>query len=88
DRCRLVRRTDLIISAGIMKNSPCGIIHPDVLTTTFVKERKASGVNFRNNPPTFHDIRSLAGLFYKNEHGEVLDKKLLCHTSENTTKLY
>ncbi|EIF4924286.1 tyrosine-type recombinase/integrase, partial [Salmonella enterica subsp. enterica serovar Java] len=57
DRCRLVSRTDIMISAGIRKNSPTGNIHPDGLTKTFVKARKASGVNFSNNPPTFHEIR-------------------------------
>ncbi|ONF73369.1 integrase [Salmonella enterica subsp. enterica serovar Typhimurium] len=85
---RLVSRTDFMISAGIRKNSPTGNIHPDGLTKTFVKARKASGVNFSNNPPTFHEIRSLAGRLYKNEHGEVFAQKLLGHTSENTTKLY
>ncbi|EHC51478.1 Integrase [Salmonella enterica subsp. enterica serovar Give str. S5-487] len=25
------------------------------MTKTFVKARKASGVNFSNNPPTFHE---------------------------------
>ncbi|EDH9977172.1 hypothetical protein CC624_23400, partial [Salmonella enterica subsp. enterica serovar Wangata] len=50
DRCRLVSRTDFMISAGIRKNSPTGNIHPDGLTKTFVKARKASGVNFSNNP--------------------------------------
>ncbi|EAA7189346.1 integrase, partial [Salmonella enterica subsp. enterica] len=37
-----------MISAGIRKNSPTGNIHPDGLTKTFVKARKASGVNFSN----------------------------------------
>ncbi|ECG8589181.1 tyrosine-type recombinase/integrase [Salmonella enterica subsp. salamae] len=49
---------------------------------------KASGVNFSDNPPTFHEIRSLAGRLYKDERGEVLAQKLLDHTSENTTKRY
>ncbi|MGS9179441.1 tyrosine-type recombinase/integrase, partial [Salmonella enterica subsp. enterica serovar Infantis] len=61
DLCRLVSRTDFMISAGIRKNSPTGTIHPDGLTKTFVKARKASGDNFSNTPPTFHEIRSLAG---------------------------
>ncbi|HDI5117898.1 TPA: integrase, partial [Salmonella enterica subsp. enterica serovar Choleraesuis] len=37
DRCRLVSKTDFMISAGIRKNSPTGNIHPDGLTKTFVK---------------------------------------------------
>lgn len=40
DRCRLVSRTDFMISAGIRKNSPTGNIHPDGLTKTFVKQEK------------------------------------------------
>ncbi|EEN3756260.1 integrase, partial [Salmonella enterica subsp. enterica serovar Typhi] len=36
DRCRLVSRTDFMISAGIRKNSPTGNIHPDGLTKKFV----------------------------------------------------
>ncbi|EEK2382791.1 tyrosine-type recombinase/integrase [Salmonella enterica subsp. enterica serovar Poona] len=87
-RCQQYSRTDFLISAGKRKNSPDGSIHPDGLTKTFVKARKASGVNFSNNPPTFHEIRSLAGRLYKNEHGEVFAQKLLGHTSSNTTKLY
>lgn len=41
-----------------------------------------------NNPPTFHEIRSLAARLYKDERGEEFAQKLLGHTSENTTKLY
>ncbi|ECJ4225623.1 integrase [Salmonella enterica subsp. enterica] len=88
DRCRLVSRTDFMISAGIRKNSPTGNIHPDGLTKKFVKARKISGVKFSDNPPTFHEIRSLAGRLYKDELGEEFAQKLLGHTSENTTKLY
>lgn len=88
DRCRLVSRTDFMISAGIRKNSPTGNIHPDGLTKKFVKARKISGVKFSDNPPTFHEIRSLAGRLYKDERGEEFAQKLLGHTSENTTKLY
>ncbi|EAT3492761.1 integrase [Salmonella enterica] len=88
DRCRLVSRTDFMISAGIRKNSPAGNIHPDGLTKKFVKARKITGVKFSDNPPTFHEIRSLAGRLYKDERGEEFAQKLLGHTSENTTKLY
>ncbi|EAV3607989.1 integrase, partial [Salmonella enterica subsp. enterica serovar Cotham] len=76
DRCRLVSRTDFMISAGIRKNSPTGNIHPDGLTKKFVKARKISGVKFSDNPPTFHEIRSLAGRLYKDERGEEFAQKL------------
>ncbi|EDT0956558.1 tyrosine-type recombinase/integrase, partial [Salmonella enterica subsp. enterica serovar Holcomb] len=65
-----------------------GNIHPDGLTKKFVKARKISSVKFSDNPPTFHEIRSLAGRLYKDERGEEFTQKLLGHTSENTTNPY
>ncbi|EHF0679962.1 tyrosine-type recombinase/integrase, partial [Escherichia coli] len=43
---------------------------------------------FSENPPTFHEIRSLAGRLYKETCGEEFAQRLLGHTSEKTTKLY
>ncbi|EHA2158388.1 tyrosine-type recombinase/integrase [Salmonella enterica] len=88
DRCRLVSRTDYLISPGVRKNSSDGSLHPDSLTKKFVAARKLAGINFSDNPPTFHEIRSLAGRLYRDERGEDFAQKLLGHTSENTTKLY
>ncbi|EGS9152176.1 tyrosine-type recombinase/integrase, partial [Salmonella enterica] len=88
DRCRLVSRTDYLISPGVRKNSSEGSLHPDSLTKKFVAARRLAGINFSDNPPTFHEIRSLAGRLYRDERGEDFAQKLLGHTSENTTKLY
>ena len=88
DRCRLVSRTDFLVSAGIRKNSQEGSIHPDGLTKKFVAARKLSGVEFSDNPPTFHEIRSLSGRLYKDVYGENFAQRLLGHTSETTTKMY
>ncbi|MES0345716.1 phage integrase Arm DNA-binding domain-containing protein [Citrobacter koseri] len=88
DRCRLVSRTDFLISAGVRKNSQDGRIHPDGLTKKFVAARKLAGVEFSDNPPTFHEIRSLSGRLYKDAYGEEFAQKLLGHTSEATTKTY
>ncbi|EAQ9998275.1 integrase [Salmonella enterica] len=88
DRCRLVSRTDYLISPGVRKNSSDGSLHPDSLTKKFVAARKLAGINFSDNPPTFHEIRSLAGRLYRDERGEDFAQKLLGHTSENTTKIY
>ncbi|QIX97422.1 tyrosine-type recombinase/integrase [Cedecea sp. FDAARGOS_727] len=87
DRCRLVSRTDFLISSGIRKNSPEGNIHPDGLTKKFVAARKLAGID-DEDPPTFHEIRSLAGRLYEKSHGEEFAQKLLGHTSEKTTKMY
>ncbi|MEG2040055.1 MAG: phage integrase Arm DNA-binding domain-containing protein [Hafnia sp.] len=88
DRCRLVSRSDYMVSAGVRKNSPDGSIHPDGLTKKFVAARKLSGITFSDTPPTFHEIRSLAGRLYKDEYGKDFAQKLLGHTSEETTNMY
>jgi hypothetical protein len=59
-----------MLSAGIRKNSPDGSLHPDGLTKKFVATRKASELEFEESPPTFHEIRSLAGRLYEKEKGK------------------
>lgn len=88
DRCRLVSTTEFMLSTGIRKNSPDGSLHPDGLTKKFVAARKASGLEFEENPPTFHEIRSLAGRLYEKERGRDFAQKLLGHTSEMMTLKY
>ncbi|WP_434462824.1 tyrosine-type recombinase/integrase [Serratia plymuthica] len=88
DRCQRVSTTDFMLSAGIRKNSPDGSLHPDGLTKKFVAARKASGLEFEENPPTFHEIRSLAGRLYEKEKGKGFAQKLLGHKSEKMTGKY
>lgn len=96
ERCRVGNNTDFLISSGIRKNSPDGSIHPDGLTKRFVNARNLSGLEFTANPPTFHEIRSLAGRLHEKEYGEKFGEKegkafaqrLLGHTSEKTTEKY
>ncbi|HGM6897040.1 phage integrase Arm DNA-binding domain-containing protein [Serratia marcescens] len=88
DRCRLASTTEFMLSAGVRKNSPDGSLHPDGLTKKFVAARKASGLKFEENPPTFHEIRSLAGRLYEKERGRDFAQKLLGHTSEMMTLKY
>ena len=77
-----------MISAGIRKNSPDGSLHPDGLTKKFVTARKASGLSFEESPPTFREIRSLAGRLYEKERGKDFAQKLLGHSSETMTLRY
>jgi len=65
DRCGLVSRCDYLVSAGIRKNNPDGSVHPDTLIKGFVKARNNAGIVLSNNPPTFHEIRSLSGRLYE-----------------------
>jgi integrase len=50
--------------------------------------RKASGLNFEESPPTFHEIRSLAGRLYEKERGRDFAQKSLGHKSEMMTLKY
>ncbi|WP_330983658.1 MULTISPECIES: tyrosine-type recombinase/integrase [Enterobacterales] len=88
DRCRLVSRSDFLISAGIRKNSPDGSIHPDGLTKKFADTRKLSGLSFSDTPPTFHEIRSLSGRLYEAAYGKEFAQKLFGHKSEKMTEMY
>ncbi|MBU9832557.1 phage integrase Arm DNA-binding domain-containing protein [Rahnella sp. FC061912-K] len=88
DRCRLASSTDFIVSAGKRKNSPDGSLHPDGLTKKFVAARNTAGIEFQDNPPTFHEIRSLAGRLYEKEKGKEFARKILGHKSEKMTDKY
>lgn len=88
DRCRKASTTDFLLSAGIRTNSPNGVLHPDGLTKGFVKARKKSGIALSDSPPTFHEIRSLAGRMYEKERGKEFTQKLLGHTTEKMTQKY
>ncbi|MBI6180940.1 tyrosine-type recombinase/integrase [Serratia proteamaculans] len=77
-----------MLSAGIRKNSLDGSLHPDGLTKKFVATRKASKLEFEENLPTFHEIRSLAGRLYEKEKGKEFAQKLLGHESEKMTGKY
>lgn len=88
DRCRLVSRSDFMISSGMRKNSQDGSIHPDGLTKKFVAARNLTGLKFSENPPTFHEIRSLSGRLYEAEYGKEFAQKLFGHKSEKMTEMY
>lgn len=88
DRCRTASTTNFMISAGIRKNSPDGSLNPDSLTKKFVAARKKAGITFEDSPPTFHEIRSLAGRLYEKERGKEFAMKLLGHKSVKMTDKY
>ncbi|WP_323665547.1 tyrosine-type recombinase/integrase [Pectobacterium punjabense] len=87
-QCRNSSKTDYMISVGIRKNNPNGSVELNGLTKGFVKARKASGIQLDDNPPTFHEIRSLAGRLYEKERGKEFAQKLLGHKSAKMTDKY
>ncbi|CAM3717155.1 integrase [Rouxiella silvae] len=88
EQCRQASTTNFMVSAGLRKNSQDGYLHPDSLTKKFVAARKASGLVFEENAPTFHEIRSLAGRLYEKEKGKDFARRLLGHKSEKMTDKY
>lgn len=84
----LANRCDFLISSGRRKNSVDGSVNLDGLTKGFVKARNASGIEFSEQPPTFHEIRSLVSRLYEAEHGKEFTQKLLGHTTQKMTEKY
>lgn len=87
-QCQKGNSTEFMISAGIWKSSPTGSVHPNSITSTFGKARNLSGLTFQESPPSFHEIRSLAGRLYEQENGKEFTRKLLGHSSERMTERY
>jgi hypothetical protein len=66
-------------------------IHPDVLSKAFAEAREQAGIKPQKGkePPTFHEIRSLAGRLYQQEYGEVdWVQRLFGHGAKHTTERY
>jgi integrase len=87
-QCRMASCTEFMVSAGIRKNSPDGCLNADSLTKKFVTARNLSGLAFEQSPPTFHEIRSLAGRLYEKERGKDFARKLMGHKTEKMTDKY
>jgi integrase len=68
-------------------NAPLGgKVHPDNISHSFSAARELAGIT-GENPPTFHEIRSLAKRLYKAQ-GDVDSKALLGHLTEEMSDLY
>lgn len=63
-----------------------GPLTPDGLTQAFPTVRDSTGLKFGPNPPSFHEIRSLAGRLYERERGEDFAQRLLSHKNMTMTK--
>lgn len=61
---------------------------PDAMTSAFAEARELIGIQFGPNPPTFHEIRSLASRLYEVGNGEEFAQRLLGHKNLSMTKKY
>lgn len=64
----------------------------EISTTTvsrgFVKARESTSITWGDNPPSFHEIRSLAARLYTDEKGGEFAQRLLGHKSAMMTAKY
>jgi len=62
----------------------------DTISKGFAKARTKAGITWQEGkePPTFHEIRSLAERLYEKEYGRPFAQKLLGHKSEKMTSMY
>jgi hypothetical protein len=68
-------------------NAPLGgKVHPDRISHSFTEARKLAGIE-GDNPPTFHEIRSLSKRLYEAQGG-IDTKALLGHLTDRMSELY
>lgn len=67
-----------------------GKVKMDTISNAFTEARRQSGIVPQDDktPPTFHEIRSLAGRLYEKEYDADFVQKLLGHSSEKMTDKY
>ncbi|ECF1925450.1 integrase [Salmonella enterica subsp. enterica serovar Newport] len=67
------------------RNKP---LSPITVSRYFMRARKASGIVFTGEPPTFHEIRSLAARLYARQVSDSFAQHLLGHKSDSMAARY
>lgn len=75
-------------AATIIASSKMLTLSEKMLTKYFAKAREETGLKWENDPPTFHEIRSLSARLYTEKYGESFAQKLLGHKSAEMTARY
>ncbi|UCZ75374.1 tyrosine-type recombinase/integrase [Dickeya zeae] len=89
EQCMSSNNSEYLVGSDSRKTGRVpGALHPDTLTKAFVTARKNCGLTFTDSPPTFHEIRSLAGRLYEKEYGKEFAQKLFGHKSMKMTATY
>lgn len=89
ERCRVNNPSDFMLYSSVRRGGrKPGPLTPDGLTQAFSDLRDSCGLRFGPNPPSFHEIRSLAGRLYEVEYGEEFAQRLLGHKNIAMTKKY
>ncbi len=89
EACRIENNSShLIYSHTRTGGRKPGPLSPGSITEGFRRAREMCGINFGPNPPTFHEIRSLASRLYETEKDEGFTQRLLGHKNIAMTKKY
>ncbi|RTY53131.1 hypothetical protein EKL29_21860 [Pantoea sp. YU22] len=78
----------LIYSATRRHGRKPGPVSPENITQAFSRARARCGLDTIENPPTFHDIRSLSGRLYEARQGEAFAQRLRGLKNLPITKKY
>ncbi len=62
--------------------------HPAQYQGYFMRARKASGLSFEGDPPTFHELRSLSAILYEKQISDKFAQHLLGHKSDTMASQY
>lgn len=82
-KCKTILRGDTVISST--RNMP---LSSGTVSRYFMRARKASGLSFGDDPPTFHELRSLSARQYEKQVSDKFAKHLLGHKSDSMASQY
>ncbi len=89
EQCRENNPSDFMLYSSVRRGGrKPGPLTPDGLTQAFSDTRDSTGLKFGPNPPTYHEIRSLAGRLYEKERGADFAQRLLGHKNLTMTQKY
>lgn len=89
ERCRTNNPSEFLLYSPVRRGGrKPGPLTPDGLTQAFSDTRDITMLKFGPNPPSFHEIRSLASRLYEREKGEEFAQRLLGHKNLSMTKKY
>lgn len=83
DECRKISKGDFILFSARKAHIPTANI-----TTHFAKVRIASELTWENDPPPFHELRSLSARLHARQRDDEFVQHLLAHKSKETSEKY
>jgi len=83
EECRKISKGDFILSSARKTRIPAANI-----STHFASARNASGLTWENDPPPFHELRSLSARLHAKQRSDEFAQHLLGHKSREMSEKY